>query len=275
MRVAGSAPQPSPAGDTLPHPDAPFPGAPGPAFADAGAPRDELAAGPGPSRRPRAAGTGRKGLRVAAVAAGAAVVLGGGAVAAFAMTGGDAEDGDKATVASSPLNDAAAAEPTPRVDPKVLEAARKKLALERASKQVRTKAKAPALRPKGTPIPTKKPDDEPSQGGGAPAGDPVPAGEAQRIAKALMPNYGFSGDGEFGCLVKLWNKESHWNVHADNPSSEAYGIPQANPGSKMASAGPDWRNNPTTQIKWGLGYIKNRYGTPCGAWSHSQRVGWY
>ena len=58
-------------------------------------------------------------------------------------------------------------------------------------------------------------------------------------------------------------------------SSGAYGIPQALPGSKMASAGSDWRTNPKTQIKWGLGYISGRYGDPCGAWSHFLRKNWY
>jgi hypothetical protein len=73
----------------------------------------------------------------------------------------------------------------------------------------------------------------------------------------------------------LWNKESGWRVNAYNSGSGAYGIPQALPGSKMASAGADWQTNAATQIKWGLGYIKGRYGTPCGAWGHSQSVGWY
>ena len=77
------------------------------------------------------------------------------------------------------------------------------------------------------------------------------------------------------CLNKLWNKESGWNYKATNPSSGAYGIPQSLPGSKMASEGSDWKTNPATQIKWGLGYIEGRYDTPCGAWAHSQDVGWY
>ena len=80
---------------------------------------------------------------------------------------------------------------------------------------------------------------------------------------------------EFDCLVALWNKESGWNVYAHNASSGAYGIPQSLPGSKMASAGSDWATNPRTQITWGLGYIEARYGTPCGAWATSQRIGWY
>jgi murein DD-endopeptidase MepM/ murein hydrolase activator NlpD len=91
---------------------------------------------------------------------------------------------------------------------------------------------------------------------------------------ALMLQAGFEID-QFPCLDKLWKKESGWNHKAANPSSGAYGIPQALPGGKMSSAGSDWRTNPATQIKWGLGYIKGRYGTPCKAWSHSQNVGWY
>ncbi len=83
------------------------------------------------------------------------------------------------------------------------------------------------------------------------------------------------GDDEFDCLVALWNRESHWNVYAGNPSTGAYGIPQALPGSKMASAGPDWQNDAATQITWGLGYISGHYGNPCSAWSHSQSSGWY
>jgi hypothetical protein len=98
--------------------------------------------------------------------------------------------------------------------------------------------------------------------------------DPRTIAKALLPQFGFSS-GEFSCLDQLWIGESGWNVHADNPSSSAYGIPQALPGSKMATAGPDWENNPQTQIKWGLGYIRSSYGTPCAAWSFKQGHGWY
>ncbi|MGR2754036.1 aggregation-promoting factor C-terminal-like domain-containing protein [Agromyces arachidis] len=107
-----------------------------------------------------------------------------------------------------------------------------------------------------------------------PSGPANPSG-AQAIARDLMASmYGW-GDDQFGCLVDLWNKESGWNVYATNPSSGAYGIPQALPGDKMATAGADWQTNAATQIKWGLGYISGRYGTPCGAWSHSVSVGWY
>ena len=91
---------------------------------------------------------------------------------------------------------------------------------------------------------------------------------------ALMLQAGF-GISQFPCLDKLWKKESGWDEGAQNPSSGAYGIPQALPGSKMGSVASDWRTNAATQIKWGLGYIEGRYGNPCGAWGHSQDVGWY
>lgn len=110
--------------------------------------------------------------------------------------------------------------------------------------------------------------------GVAPAvGTPDP-GTAQAIAAAMVAERGW-GSNEYDCLYALWAKESGWNVYAHNKRSGAYGIPQSLPGSKMASAGADWATNPATQITWGLGYIAARYGTPCGAWAHSQRVGWY
>lgn len=105
------------------------------------------------------------------------------------------------------------------------------------------------------------------------AGVPDP-GSAQAIAYAMLQSMGL-GDGEYSCLVALWDRESHWNVYAHNTSSGAYGIPQALPGEKMASAGADWATNPVTQITWGLGYISGRYDTPCGAWAHSEDKGWY
>ena len=94
------------------------------------------------------------------------------------------------------------------------------------------------------------------------------------IARAMLSDFGFGAD-QFSCLDQLYVSESGWNIHADNPGSSAYGIPQALPGSKMASAGPDWENNAATQIRWGLGYIKSSYGTPCGAWSFKQGHNWY
>ncbi len=80
---------------------------------------------------------------------------------------------------------------------------------------------------------------------------------------------------QFRYLDLLWEQESGWNQHACNPGSGAYGIPQALPGAKMASAGPDWRTDARTQIRWGMGYIQARYGTPFQAWQHEQVNGWY
>ena len=105
------------------------------------------------------------------------------------------------------------------------------------------------------------------------AGTPDP-GTAQAIAYQMVKSMGL-GDAEYSCLVALWDRESHWNVYSSNSSSGAYGIPQALPGDKMASAGADWATNPATQVTWGLAYIADRYSTPCGAWAHSESVGWY
>jgi hypothetical protein len=97
----------------------------------------------------------------------------------------------------------------------------------------------------------------------------------QAFAKSYMESKYSWDQSQHSCLVNLWNRESGWRHTADNPTSSAYGIPQALPGSKMASAGADWRTNPETQIKWGLKYIDKRYKTPCGAWSAFKKKGWY
>ena len=107
----------------------------------------------------------------------------------------------------------------------------------------------------------------------APVSAPVSSGTAQQIAAGMVAARGWGSD-QFSCLVSLWNKESGWRTTAANPSG-AYGIPQALPGSKMASAGADWQTSARTQITWGLGYIAAVYGTPCSAWAHSQATNWY
>lgn len=99
-------------------------------------------------------------------------------------------------------------------------------------------------------------------------------GTPREVARNLLPDHGWS-DGQFGCLDKLWTRESRWKWNADNPTSSAYGIPQALPGRRMAEYGSDWRTNPITQIKWGLDYIQDAYGSPCDAWAHSEAKGWY
>jgi hypothetical protein len=98
---------------------------------------------------------------------------------------------------------------------------------------------------------------------------------AESTAQAMLTSFGFSESTQWPCLFDLWQRESGWNVYAENAASGAYGIPQSLPGSKMASAGPDWQTSAATQIRWGLGYIKSVYGTPCGAWSNEENEGFY
>ncbi|TQK52159.1 transglycosylase-like protein with SLT domain [Streptomyces sp. SLBN-118] len=93
--------------------------------------------------------------------------------------------------------------------------------------------------------------------------------EVQAIARQMVP-----GD-QFQCFSNIVDHESSWNYQAQNASSGAYGLVQALPGSKMSSAGADWQTNPATQIKWGLNYMNDRYGSPCGAWSFWQANNWY
>jgi len=109
----------------------------------------------------------------------------------------------------------------------------------------------------------------------------VPGGEVNDVAAARayafgqLVSAGLGSSGQADCLLWLWNRESGWRTNAYNSSSGAYGIPQSLPGSKMAVMGADWRTNYRTQVNWGLAYIYSRYDTPCGAWAHSEDVGWY
>jgi hypothetical protein len=116
-------------------------------------------------------------------------------------------------------------------------------------------------------------------GGGADSSAPPPGvvvnpAAAQAYAASRLPAYGWGGE-QMSCLIKLWTKESSWRADAYNRSSGAYGIPQALPGSKMASAGGDWMTNADTQVNWGLSYISGRYGSPCAAWSFHLGHNWY
>jgi hypothetical protein len=136
-----------------------------------------------------------------------------------------------------------------------------------------------AAKPARTPITVKPRPTRTATTKAAPPAGPVPAGCGgytgnRRTACSLLPGFGFAIS-QMPSLDKLWDHESGWNHLASNPSSGAYGIPQALPGSKMGSVAADWRTNPATQIKWGLGYIKDRYGSPSGAWSFWQANGWY
>ncbi|KAK1181818.1 transglycosylase SLT domain-containing protein [Streptomyces sp. NBS 14/10] len=93
--------------------------------------------------------------------------------------------------------------------------------------------------------------------------------EVQAMARQIVPA------DQFQCFSNIVNHESTWNYRAENPSSGAYGLVQALPGSKMSSVGADWRTNPATQIKWGLNYMNERYDSPCGAWSFWQANNYY
>ncbi|BCB85205.1 aggregation-promoting factor C-terminal-like domain-containing protein [Phytohabitans suffuscus] len=157
-------------------------------------------------------------------------------------------------------------------------AAAKAAAAAKAEAERARKAAEAASRKKREQEAQKKAEEE-ANAEPKPYTGPIPAScneysGNRKIGCAVMLSSGFGLD-QFPCLDKLWTKESGWNHKARNPSSGAYGIPQSLPGGKMASAGSDWETNPATQIEWGLGYIKGRYGDPCGAWAHSQDVGWY
>lgn len=149
------------------------------------------------------------------------------------------------------------------------EAAAKKAAEEAAAK----KAAEEAAASRSSSSSSGSSGSSSSSGSAASTGDNSVSG-AKATARALVADRGWGSD-QFTCLEKLWQKESGWNYKAYNSSSGAYGIPQALPGSKMASAGNNWKTSAATQIRWGLSYIDGRYGTPCGAWKHSQSVGWY
>jgi hypothetical protein len=126
-------------------------------------------------------------------------------------------------------------------------------------------------------------------GGGLPApapaaalagyAQPAPASvgpaRAKEMARAMLGRYHWSARRQFPYLLRLWNRESGWRVRAYNRASGADGIPQADPGRRMASAGPHWRTDARTQITWGLRYIRHRYGSPRAAWAHEVRRGWY
>ncbi|WP_419993805.1 transglycosylase SLT domain-containing protein [Streptomyces boninensis] len=98
----------------------------------------------------------------------------------------------------------------------------------------------------------------------------APAAKAKKVAKTMVKD-----EKQFACLSKIVEHESHWDHTASNPSTGAYGLVQALPANKMADKGNDWRTNPKTQLKWGLDYMKERYGSPCGAWDFWQKNHWY
>ncbi|MEO3782487.1 lytic transglycosylase domain-containing protein [Actinocorallia sp. B10E7] len=184
------------------------------------------------------------------------------------LSGGS--DTDKESLSASVV------EPTKQVptDTPPVETVDPKAAAEQQRKELKKRAVSDARQDKVPSHTLKKgPTPEPTEPE-VPAGPPVSPGTAQAVAKSMLPKFGWKADEQFGCLYQLWNRESGWRTTAGRVDGP-YGIPQANPGSKMASAGPKWRTDAATQIKWGLGYVKGRYGSPCGAWAHFQANHWY
>jgi hypothetical protein len=150
-------------------------------------------------------------------------------------------------------------------------AARKLAAQQAATVPQNTATQSTATQNTATAPPAASAQPTPSATASAPS---VASGSPQQIAQAMLASFGWSSS-QFSCLDPLWAHESGWSVTAYNAGSGAYGIPQALPGSRMASAGPDWQTNAATQIRWGLEYIKGTYGSPCAAWDHEQATGWY
>ena len=149
--------------------------------------------------------------------------------------------------------------------------ARAQAAKKLAARKLAANEAAAATQNTATAQPTASAQPTPSATASAAA---VASGSPQQIAQAMLASFGWSSS-QFSCLDPLWAHESGWSVTAYNAGSGAYGIPQALPGSRMASAGPDWQTNAATQIRWGLEYIKGTYGSPCAAWDHEQATGWY
>lgn len=197
-------------------------------------------------------------MRVA-TAVGAATMLAGGtfAVSAFADSGPEPEQAASAATPDTET-EAEPAEDFFAEPEKLTEDELQKLRAQRDEANAAAEAAMTGV--------TKEEEEEEEE-------ENIPSGDPKAIAKELLGDYGWGAD-QFDCLEPLWEKESGWDHTASNPSG-AYGIPQALPGSKMANEGDDWRTNPTTQIKWGLGYIEDRYNSPCDAWNHSQANNWY
>ncbi|MFF7855466.1 transglycosylase SLT domain-containing protein [Streptomyces sp. NPDC007904] len=137
--------------------------------------------------------------------------------------------------------------------------AKKKEAAEKAEREAKERAEAKAA---ATRSATRDASSFPVQSS-------YTVAQVQAMARQIVPA------DQFQCFSNIVDHESSWNYRADNPTSDAYGLVQALPGSKMSSAGADWMTNPATQIKWGLGYMNDRYGSPCGAWSFWQANHWY
>jgi hypothetical protein len=202
----------------------------------------------------------KRGARRSAVLCAVAVLATGIAVSSGLVLGGEASGGASASLASATA-DRTAPTGRPTAGRPAVDLGDRTRAASRSDRRTSVDA-------------TKKRALNQDSGGQVTQTEDLTPRDPRSIARALLPRFGFSSD-QFSCLDALYVSESGWDVHADNPTSSAYGIPQALPGSKMASAGPDWSNNAATQIRWGLGYIRSSYGTPCSAWAFKQGHQWY
>lgn len=126
----------------------------------------------------------------------------------------------------------------------------------------------PVRHPASLATPASQGGSSPSASSPAPAAPAYSGGSLQGYAQSLFGS-------QYSCAAAIIERESGWNVYATNPTSGAYGIPQALPGSKMASAGADWATNGDTQLRWMKGYVDSAYGGACAAWSHWQGAGSY
>ena len=257
-------------------------------------PRVETDGAPAPDQRlilsPSRRAPHRKTPTITLIAAGSALALAGIAAASVAAWPGSAPAASAAAASfagAQNMADSSAAGPVTAAvsvhQLKVSEAAARQAALRQATarqharNEARARAEARAAESRAAARAAAR--QQASATAAAPAAPaaraPVTAsGPPQQTARGMLGSYGWSAS-QFSCLQPLWNAESGWNASASNPSSGAYGIPQALPGSKMASAGADWQTSPATQIRWGLGYIRSVYGSPCSAWSHEEAYGWY
>ncbi|CAN5184565.1 hypothetical protein BH18ACT9_BH18ACT9_06600 [soil metagenome] len=212
-------------------------------------------------RAPASKPARRTGIRTSVLLSGVAVAATGLTVTTGILAEMDAQGSSVASLtATQPDHEPVVAGPADR-EPVVVDPAERERSVSRSQRRTSradTPARNHSQKSRGPATPTKQPTIQ----------DP------RSIARAMLPEFGFS-DSEFGCLDALFVSESDWDPHADNPTSSAYGIPQALTGGTHDDLPVDYMTNPASQIRWGLGYIRSSYGTPCSAWAFKQSNSWY
>jgi hypothetical protein len=208
----------------------------------------------------KAARAPRRALRTGVALTGLAA-----AVTGVSVAGGVASSDPD--VLSPVAADVASATPSPSADPttKAAGSTADAATLERSSRQVVSRSARRTDKAKATTLAM-------SGGSAVTRSEKLSEGDPRDIARALLPAYGFSSD-QFSCLDSLYVSESDWRIDADNPTSSAYGIPQAL--TQLHELPADYMTSAESQIRWGLEYIQDTYGTPCSAWSFKQGNGWY